>query len=70
MDHGGPRRELFRLAIYQLSNSGLFEGEGGKLFSHDLLKLEQGLYKFAGELVGLSLANDGPCICLRIYFPL
>ncbi|XP_062621828.1 uncharacterized protein LOC134283390 isoform X2 [Saccostrea cucullata] len=65
MDHGGPRRELFRLAIKELGSSSMFEGScGNRVLSHDIMKLNQGYYKLAGILVGLSIANEGPCVTL------
>ncbi|MES9906677.1 MAG: hypothetical protein ABW168_28855 [Sedimenticola sp.] len=41
--------------------SGIFEGrqDGQKFFSHDLSKLEEGQYKLAGQLVAMSIAQDG-----------
>ncbi|XP_053374839.1 G2/M phase-specific E3 ubiquitin-protein ligase-like [Mercenaria mercenaria] len=61
VDHGGPRREFFRLAIRELQNSNLFEGpEEGRFFSHNVHLLEKEEYKLAGKLAALSLCNDGP----------
>ncbi|CAG2221928.1 G2H3 [Mytilus edulis] len=51
-DHGGPRREFFRLAIQELAKSSLFEGEGEyKFFSHNIQKLEENEYLLAGRLL-------------------
>ncbi|XP_021353982.1 E3 ubiquitin-protein ligase NEDD4-like [Mizuhopecten yessoensis] len=64
MDHGGPRREFFRLAIHELSEkSGLFEGaDDQKVFRHNLEALQDGCYRLSGKLVGMSLAQDGPAM--------
>nr|XP_034327204.1 uncharacterized protein LOC117689682 isoform X2 [Crassostrea gigas] len=67
LDHGGPKREFFRLAMKNLSMSSLFEGnDQGKMFSHNLEKLEDGDYRCAGILVGMSILHDGPGLkCLH-----
>ncbi|OWF53493.1 G2/M phase-specific E3 ubiquitin-protein ligase-like [Mizuhopecten yessoensis] len=66
MDHGGPRRELFRLAVNELMASSLFEGPAnGKTFAHNIHNLDTKEYQLAGRLVGLSLAQDGPGISLN-----
>lgn len=67
LDHGGPKREFFRLAMKNLSTSSLFEGnDDGKMFSHNLEKLEDGDYRCAGILVGMSILHDGPGLkCLH-----
>lgn len=71
LDHGGPKREFFRLAMKNLSTSSLFEGnDQGKMFSHNLEKLEDGDYRCAGILVGMSILHDGPglkCLHENVY---
>ncbi|KAH3776465.1 hypothetical protein DPMN_177890 [Dreissena polymorpha] len=60
-DHGGPRREFFRLAIAELGGSKFFEGpDGAKVFRHDLQLVEKGQYRIVGRLLAMSLAQDGP----------
>jgi hypothetical protein len=45
----------------------MFEGNDcGKMFSHNLEKLEDGEYRCAGILVGMSILHDGPGLkCLH-----
>lgn len=54
-----------------LSMSSLFEGnDQGKMFSHNLEKLEDGDYRCAGILVGMSILHDGPglkCLHENVY---
>lgn len=51
--------------------SSLFEGnDQGKMFSHNLEKLEDGDYRCAGILVGMSILHDGPglkCLHENVY---
>jgi len=52
---------FFRLALLELGDSALFEGgDGGKFFSHDLEKLEQKAYFYAGQLAAMSILHEGP----------
>ena len=47
----------------QLGESSLFEGEpGNKVFTHNIIKLEEKDYRAAGMLTGMSLLHDGPGI--------
>ncbi|XP_071829809.1 uncharacterized protein [Apostichopus japonicus] len=61
VDLGGPRREFFTLATQQLSHLGIFEGKTGKLyFTHDIVVLEKGLYRLAGQIIAWSILHGGP----------
>ena len=52
---------LSRLALDALHESVLFQGpEGNKLFNHNIDLLEKNHYCLAGQLVALSIAQDGP----------
>lgn len=54
----------FRLAMQELRMSNVFEGpEDSRYFSHDIELLQKKEYLLAGQLVGLSLAHDGPSFC-------
>ncbi|KAM7409249.1 hypothetical protein PAMA_000958 [Pampus argenteus] len=69
--HEGPLREFFRLALLELQQSSVFEGQPGCLFlTYDLAALENGKYYEAGLLIGWSLAQGGPgprCLHPALY---
>lgn len=50
-DHGGPRREFFRLALKELEI---------RIFTYNVQLLEENKYVIAGRLVALSFAQEGP----------
>uniref|UniRef100_A0A3B1KH66 G2/M phase-specific E3 ubiquitin-protein ligase-like n=1 Tax=Astyanax mexicanus TaxID=7994 RepID=A0A3B1KH66_ASTMX len=62
LDHGGPRREFFRLLMIEVQSSlGVFEGKPGNLFfTYDQSALQQHKYEKAGKLVAWSLVHGGP----------
>lgn len=67
-DYGGPRREYFRLVMRELQQSCLFDGDvGNKLFSHNLEALEANKYFMAGQILAMSLLQEGPGLhCLNM----
>lgn len=58
VDFGGPRKELFRLSVAQLSNSTLFEGtEKSKFLNYDSARLACGDYRKTGTSFVLSIVQ-------------
>lgn len=47
--------------LQELRKSGTFEGQADTLiFSHDLEKLNDGLYRTAGQLIAMCISQYGP----------
>ncbi|XP_062306776.1 uncharacterized protein LOC134011248 isoform X2 [Osmerus eperlanus] len=65
--HDGSLGEFFRLALLEVQESSLLEGQPGLLLmTYDLVALEERRYFAAGALVGWSLCHGGPGLrCLH-----
>ena len=63
-DDGGSRREFFRLLFAEIAaNNMLFEGpESKRMPKHNSLATKDQLFFYIGQLLGLSLLNNGPCV--------
>ncbi|KAK1786690.1 hypothetical protein P4O66_017082 [Electrophorus voltai] len=71
-DHGGPRREFFRLMMFELQqNLGVFVCRPGQLiFSYDKTALANNKFYTAGKLTAWSIMHNGPglrCLNRELY---
>ena len=67
IDDGGPRREFFRLLLTEVgNNNNFFYGPPNRRVpNHNVLNLQNTSFFYLGQIIGLSLLHDGPCIqCL------
>ena len=62
IDDGGPRREFFRLLLAEIGRkNSLFHGESDRRVPvHNVLALGEKIFFHIGQILGLSLINDGP----------
>ena len=62
VDDGGPSRKFFHLALSEIANdSTLFQGPmHSRSFLHNGQALLERKYFYAGQLVAVSLGNEGP----------